>query len=292
MRELVARTTRGEIRYFDSFDTIERPAVPLVFLHGWMGSPATASHLRADPRMKGVRIIAPDLPGHGGSFDLPQGYAFADLVQTMIEFVRGLGFDRIALGGHSVGGSTAWEIACAVPELVDRLLLIHPFSNQRKRSAASIVARALLEEGAMTGLGGYDFFGGTGNELIREREKELKLPAVRRLWHVANTIALSHGERLGCPTLLVFGQEDRLSTAEDFCTEVAPGGSTAKRVFPGGHFWFWKDARALVDVVDAFLRTTSRRPTMVPPRSMRASWVGRFDEHPTSKLRRRRLSTT
>lgn len=289
MEEREFESSWGKVSYLDSApDGVvgdgARASMPVVFLHGWLGSPQTVTHLQRDERMLRQRIIAPYLPGHGRSFALPEGFSFRDLARAIGELVRSLGASRVALSGHSMGASAAWEIAAAEPELVDRLLLVHPYSNPRQRSAASIIGTALLEEGALTGIGDYDPLKPAAvQKAVEDKQRGLGVTALRRLWHVAKTVSLSPGAAVACPTLLIFGAKDRLSTLEDFRAEVAPGASSLEQVLPGGHYWFWKDPVLLVDMFDAFLDSTTRRATALPPSVPRTSWQPRFDEHPTGR---------
>jgi pimeloyl-ACP methyl ester carboxylesterase len=99
---------------------------PLILLHGiatdrhiW---DLVSSGLAADRR-----VVAPDLPGFGGS--APVGEDF-DLEQVAERIVRGLGgrgihgpFDLV---GHSLGGGIAIALAAAHPRLVRRLVLVAP----------------------------------------------------------------------------------------------------------------------------------------------------------------------
>jgi pimeloyl-ACP methyl ester carboxylesterase len=72
-----------------------------------------------------ARVLAPDLPGHGGS----SGSAARDMAQiaaTLTAFCAARGLERIALVGHSMGGNIAVELALAEPALVRRLVLVNP----------------------------------------------------------------------------------------------------------------------------------------------------------------------
>lgn len=83
---------------------------PLVLLHG-------LSHRRQgwDPvidRLAAERdVIAVDLPGHGDSPALPHGLVYAEVVDEVEKFLRGLGLERPHVAGNSLGGLLAIDLA-------------------------------------------------------------------------------------------------------------------------------------------------------------------------------------
>lgn len=87
----------------------------------------TSSHLAwpfVVDALPGVRVIAPDLRGRGGSRDVqgPAGMAaHADDVVAVLDF---LGADRVPVIGHSMGGFVAVVLADRHPSRVSRLILI------------------------------------------------------------------------------------------------------------------------------------------------------------------------
>lgn len=100
-------------------------APPLLALHGWLdnaGSFAKLAPLLADR----WQVIALDLPGHGHSDHLPPGthYHFIEYVRSVLAVVDALGLSRYQLLGHSLGAGIAALIAAAMPDRVERLMLI------------------------------------------------------------------------------------------------------------------------------------------------------------------------
>ena len=96
---------------------------PVVLLHGWPQTwymwrkiiPALADH---------YTVLAPDLRGFGQSSKPLDGYDKRTVAVDIRELVRGLGFERVALVGHDMGGPTAYAYACAHPEEVTRLAIL------------------------------------------------------------------------------------------------------------------------------------------------------------------------
>ena len=105
---------------------------PVVLIHG-----AGCDHLIWPPalrRMDKLRVIAPDLPGHGNSERKPcasiRGYA-----ERMLQFLDDRGVFHVAVAGHSMGALIALEMARLAPEQVTCLALIsaglEPLSSTR-----------------------------------------------------------------------------------------------------------------------------------------------------------------
>jgi pimeloyl-ACP methyl ester carboxylesterase len=100
-------------------------APPLVALHGWLDNAASFALLA--PRLATRwKVIALELPGHGGSDHLPPGasYHYMDHVQAVLQAIDALALDRYTLLGHSLGAGVASLVAAARPERVEHLLLI------------------------------------------------------------------------------------------------------------------------------------------------------------------------
>lgn len=97
---------------------------PVLALHGWLDNAASFSRLA--PRLAGRRVVALDFPGHGHSDHRPPGarYHFIDFVADALDAIVALGWQRCSLLGHSLGGAVASILAGAVPERVDRLVLV------------------------------------------------------------------------------------------------------------------------------------------------------------------------
>lgn len=97
---------------------------PVIALHGWLDN--ANSFARLAPQLKGMRIVALDLAGHGHSGHRPPGasYALADYVHDVLQVAEQLGWQRFSLLGHSLGAIISVFLAGALPERVARLALI------------------------------------------------------------------------------------------------------------------------------------------------------------------------
>jgi pimeloyl-ACP methyl ester carboxylesterase len=98
---------------------------PLLALHGWLDNAGSFALLA--PRLASrFRVIALDLPGHGCSDHLAPGasYHYLDYVRVVLAAAEALQLDRYSLLGHSLGAGIAALTASAMPERIERLLLI------------------------------------------------------------------------------------------------------------------------------------------------------------------------
>jgi pimeloyl-ACP methyl ester carboxylesterase len=83
---------------------------PLLFCHGFPGSRLGGSLLDGDARALGIRVIAPDRPGHGLS-DFKGRRRVGHWAKDVASLADTLGLDRFMVLGVSVGGPYA--AACA-----------------------------------------------------------------------------------------------------------------------------------------------------------------------------------
>lgn len=98
--------------------------LPVLALHGWLDNAASFDPLM--PLLEGMRVVAPDLPGHGHSDHRPPGcaYHFIDYVGDALAVADALGWQRFHLVGHSLGGAIGVLLAAACPDRIERLALI------------------------------------------------------------------------------------------------------------------------------------------------------------------------
>ena len=103
---------------------IEAGTGPLViFAHGTFG--AKESFI---PQMELLyeicRCVSIDLPGHGDSGYLTQGWGVADIVNAIPALIAELGEARATLAGLSQGGAIFMRAALAFPDLVAALIIM------------------------------------------------------------------------------------------------------------------------------------------------------------------------
>lgn len=88
-------------------------APALVLLHA-LGESSSDWAPVAEALAAGWRVHAPDLRGHGAS-DWTGPYTIEQLAADLAAFLDALGLDRVALGGHSIGGAPAYLLRGTAP---------------------------------------------------------------------------------------------------------------------------------------------------------------------------------
>ena len=96
--------SRAPIRHW--LDLGEGP--PVVLIHGWGASGDFFAAQQALVK-RGLRVIIPDLPGHGPTATRDTGLSIADLGDALAEFLRAQGLVRPILVGWSMGLLVALE---------------------------------------------------------------------------------------------------------------------------------------------------------------------------------------
>jgi len=126
--------------------------MPVVFLHGWGLGQRTYRDAVARIAAQGCQVVAPALPGFGGTASLPdascslRGYA-----HWVAELLDALGVtERAVLVGHSFGGGVAVRLAHDEPARVRSLVLVNSIGGSSWRSGGvvrSITDRPLWDWG-------------------------------------------------------------------------------------------------------------------------------------------------
>jgi len=108
------------VRHFD----VGRGA-PVLLLHGAsLGSSADVWGRNLAPlAAQGLRVIAPDLPGFGGT-DNPDDVSLAYRKTFVLAFMDALNIERAALVGHSQSGRIAVDLAFSHPERVAKAVVL------------------------------------------------------------------------------------------------------------------------------------------------------------------------
>jgi pimeloyl-ACP methyl ester carboxylesterase len=100
--------------------------VPVVMLHGF-GADADHWVRMARSLSKRFRVVAPDLPGFGGtSASISERFVLPLQAERIHAFVQALGIRRYHLVGNSMGGNVAGVLAHDYPDEVESLTLLEP----------------------------------------------------------------------------------------------------------------------------------------------------------------------
>ncbi|MEO1246357.1 MAG: alpha/beta hydrolase [Pseudomonadota bacterium] len=127
----------------------------VIMIHGFPDFWYTWRH-QIDGLQDGYRVVAMDQRGYNRS-DQPaeqEAYDMRLLVSDVAALVRHFGEQRAIVVGHDWGGSVAWNVALAMPDLVDKLVILnlpHPrgflaaIKNNPDALAGTHYARAFRE---------------------------------------------------------------------------------------------------------------------------------------------------
>jgi len=235
-----------------------RQGESIVFLHGnavggWMWQPYLAD-------LAGYHCILVDLPGHGKSND-QDWISLADTARRVSEIIRGYTKGRKAhIVGASLGGSVAYQLLCAHPEVVDRALisgtgllpmpggfifkfmirLVAPFMKKDFVLRAALKALNFTEEGyeqfkqAILAVSSTTFVKAFDDGLNQRYSKDL--------------------ENAKNPILLISGEKEPGYIAKSNAMVAARHQNAAARIVPGmGHGWMGESPQLFTRVLTAWL---------------------------------------
>jgi pimeloyl-ACP methyl ester carboxylesterase len=124
---------------------VEAGAGPvLLLIHGMAGTLENWQQV-IEPLAQHHTVVAPDLPGHGGSAPGGGDYSLGALAAGLRDLLVALGHERATLVGHSLGGGIAMQFAYQFPEITERVVLV---SSGGLGSEVSLVLRAAALPGA------------------------------------------------------------------------------------------------------------------------------------------------
>lgn len=123
---------------------------PVVLIHGvGMQSAAWAPQIAALSHSH--RVIALDMPGHGGSAPLPQVAQLSDFIEWLNSALDALELGTVSLAGHSMGALIAGGYAATHPERLARVALLNGVYRRQSAARDAVIARA-----DMIRSGGFD----------------------------------------------------------------------------------------------------------------------------------------
>ncbi|MEZ5375070.1 MAG: alpha/beta fold hydrolase [Acidimicrobiales bacterium] len=244
--------------------------LPVLFLHGW-GLDHRAYHRPLQQLMlKGCRVIAPSLPGFGGTASL----ASADLsldghANWVARFLTELGErEPFVVLGHSFGGGVATRLAAEHPMWASSLVLVNSVGDPTAfgfrlgpRTARPVGGRGLpaalalvwpSEEGAQVRR--YSAY--AVENLLRD-----PVAVTRTAWLAQRADVRADLERLAATELgvtVLWSDRDTVipySAFDTFCQTFGANGHVAT----GGHSWLLTEPDSFAQVLSNLLAVESER---------------------------------
>lgn len=111
---------------------------PVLILHGLFGTGDNWMNV-AKALSDRNRVILPDMPNHGASSHISR-MDYVSQARAVVEFMDGLGLERVRLIGHSMGGKAAMALALSYPERVERLAVMDIAPKRYEPSHGSILS--------------------------------------------------------------------------------------------------------------------------------------------------------
>jgi esterase len=244
----------------------------VLVLHGFLGSGRNLASLAQliSARLDDVKLVLPDLLGHGTSPPLTEGADLDTLAEAVLALSRSLSVAKFEIIGHSMGGRVALAIRRAAPNEVGRIVLLDVSPARLDARASeldavmSVVLAAPAEAGSREQIASALAAGALSPGLVnwlamnivpkdgrwswridRARLAEL-LPRTRSddLWSIV--------EREPAEVLLVRGARSAFVTDEDEARMKRIGGDVVT-IADAGHFLHVERPKAVADAVAAHL---------------------------------------
>jgi pimeloyl-ACP methyl ester carboxylesterase len=229
---------------------------PLVFVHGLSGSwPNWLEQLPVfadrSSEIGQHRVIAMDLPGFGHSPMPHERITISGYARLLDGLLDELDIDAATIVGNSMGGFVSAELAIAFPQRVERLVLVSPAGLSTYRHPRGTRALPALHRGERI-VAAYTAWMASKSDIVAKRAflRNATLGLVAR--HPGRLPAALAAEQLrgagkpgfiqaleanldydfrdrlpeiACPTLIVWGDSDRVITVRDAAVyaELIPG---------------------------------------------------------------------
>src|SRR5215470_11102077 len=203
------------------------------------------------PALSRCRTIRPDLPGSGRSSRVEGELTIARFVEAMRKVCREAGVERAHVVAHSMGTIVAFHLAVAEPSLVKSLALFGPLLCPPETARP-----AMRERGEKARRGGVAGMQALAEALVvaataaeTRARRPLAVALVRELLmrqcpdgYARSCDALAGAEpadvaRIGCPTLLVTGDEDAIAPAQSVRHLAARIAGSRVEVLPRCGHW-------------------------------------------------------
>jgi pimeloyl-ACP methyl ester carboxylesterase len=240
--------------------------MPVVLLHGWALAHHTYRDVIASMAAQGCHVVAPALPGFGGTHDLPKAqFSMAGYGQWVADLLEALDITEPAfVVGHSFGGGVAIRLAHDHPERVRSMVLVNSIGGSSWRRGE--VVRSIAERPL------WDWGLHFPSDVWPIRQATRVLPVMvedfvpnllrnpRALAKVANLARRADLRRevedlrkSGMPITILWGSRDGIIPRESFealCVAAGVEGT----VVNGSHSWLLADPERFGEVITTDVR--------------------------------------
>lgn len=249
-----------EISFYD-----EGNGKPIVLIHGFAGGKEYWDKVLPD-LAKENRVIALDLPGHGGSGMGKESYSIEDMADVIKDFLDHLGLKKVTMFGHSLGGYITLAFAELYPQYLNGFSLIHSTGNpdtDEAKKGRDTNSKKILEEGPGS------FIDGLSKKLFSPDNLDLNMDEIAETVNIglktsvkglvsALTAMKNRPDRnyvleeTGLPVLLVAGELDQIVPPEKTFT-VDRQNIQKNIIRNSGHMSMFEQPQDLVRAMNVFL---------------------------------------
>lgn len=232
---------RGAIHYIRNVGG----GTPVVLLHGWGGSIASFRGTFDFLSRAGREVVALDFQGFGSSDPPPADFGIYDYARSVVELTEFLGYERFIPVGHSFGGRVA--IILGKLKSVEKVVLVDAAGMKPRRGIKYRVRVGWFKLKRKLGLKAE---GGSAD--YRALDENMRGVFKR----VVNTYLEPELSSIGCPTLLIWGRNDRdtpLYMARRLEKAIA---DSALVLLDGGHYAYVEQMATFHRILSAFLTVT------------------------------------
>jgi pimeloyl-ACP methyl ester carboxylesterase len=254
----------GRIHYSDS-----GKGDPIVLLHGYLESSEVWNGF-AERLGSVFRVISADLPGHGLSDVYGDVHTMEFMATAIKELTDHLGFKKVFMAGHSLGGYVALAYLELYPEHLTGYCLFHsqpfpdtPAALDKRRREIEIVKmgkKNLMYPDNVIRMFAASNLEKFAAELQRSKDIASKIPGEGIIAVLKGMMVrpsrLSFMEKGKVPCLWILGLMDNYIACEHIQTMVnLPFNARAVILKNSGHLGFIEEESQSVKVVSDFVRT-------------------------------------
>ena len=258
--------------------------MPVVLLHGWALAHHTYRDVIASIAAQGCRVIAPAMPGFGGTHELPASdFSMAGYGRWVAELLEALGVTEPAVVvGHSFGGGVAIRLSHDHPDRVRSLVLVNSVGGSSWRKGHvlhSITERPLWDWGLhfpgdvwpirqarrVLPVVAEDFL----PNLVRNPRAIIKVANLARRADLRSE--LEDLRRAGKPITILWASRDGIIPRESFEAMCVAAGVEGT-VVEGSHSWLLADPVQFGEVITNDMRIAKMARDLdqkVPPKKRR-----------------------